>query len=201
MSSMKCGQNSVMTIRNVPIVGKTVLVRVDYDAPIEDGRLVDDVKIRQSIPTIERLLKDRCKVVIISETGSGEPHDSLEPAAVELARLLGRPIRFVSDCVGDRARMAVKRAPMSSVIVLENLRRHPESYRDGGFAERLARTSGASVFVQDDCGVVAESSVSSIGLPRYLPAVAGLLVEESLDVDMDGIIRPGVESLLRWYPL
>lgn len=199
MSSMKRGQTSIMTIRNVPIAGKTVLLQVDYDIPLtEDGVLVDDRKVRQSIPTILRLLKNHCKVVVIAELDGGA---SLEPAAARLATLLGRPVRFVSNCVGERARMAVKRAPASSVIVLENLQHHASGHQPAEFAKQLVRASGATMFVQDDCATMTEPSVTSVELPQLLPTIAGLLVEQAFDVDMDGIIRSGAESLLRWYPL
>src|SRR5690349_16163219 len=118
------------TIRDVPLEGKTVLLRADYNVPLkENGQISDDFRIRASLPTVKRLLKDGCKVVIIAHLGRPEGRDpklSLEPAAQRLAELLGEPVRFVDQTVGDKVRMAVKRAPKRSVIVLQNLRFHSE---------------------------------------------------------------------------
>lgn len=170
------------TIATVPLQGKTVLVRADYNVPLnDDGTIADDFRIRASLPTLKKLLKDGCKVVIISHLGrpSGrDPKLSLEPAAQRLAELLGEPIRFVDQTVGDKVRMAIKRAPKRSVIVLENLRFDArEEANDEGFAKELARDSGAQYFVQDGFGVVHRAHASTSAITMVLPSVAGLLIE------------------------
>lgn len=171
------------SIRKAPLEGKTVLVRVDYNVPMSEGRIDDDFRIRASLPTIERLLADHCKVVIISHLGRPDSERnldySLEPIAQRLAGLLGRDVRFVDDCVGEKARMAIKRAPMSSVLVLENVRFHAgEESNDESFAQLLARDSGAQYFVQDGFGVVHRAHASTDAITHFLPSVAGLLLEK-----------------------
>lgn len=171
------------TVSDVPLEGTTVLLRADYNVPLKsDGTIADDFRIRASLPTVTRLLKDGCKVVIISHLGRPEGRDpklSLEPAALRLARLLGEPVRFVDQTVGNKVRMAIKRAPKRGVIVLENLRFHPEEEaNDEDFAHRLARDSGARYFVQDGFGVVHRDHASTAAITLFLPSVAGLLLEK-----------------------
>ena len=171
------------TIRDVPIEGTTVLLRADYNVPMnDDGTIHDDFRIRASLPTIHRLLKDGCKVVIISHLGRPEGQDlnlSLEPAAQRLAELLKEPVRFVDQTVGHKVKMAVKRAPKRGVIVLENLRFHTEEEaNDESFARALAADSGAKYFVQDGFGVVHRDHASTAAITLFLPSVAGLLLEK-----------------------
>lgn len=170
------------TINSVPLQGQTVLVRADYNVPLKpDGSIADDFRIRASLPTIKKLLKDGCKVVIISHLGRPEGRDpklSLEPVALRLAQLLGEPVRFVDQTIGDKVRMAVKRAPKRSVTVLENLRFYAEEEaNDMTFAQKLAVDSGARYFVQDGFGVVHRAHASTAAITQFLPGVAGLLLE------------------------
>lgn len=169
-------------MRKASLQGKTVLVRTDYNVPLEDGRVIDDFRIRASVPTIKKLLEYGCKVVIISHLGRPKGPEStefsLEPAALRLSELLGEPVRFVDQCVGAKVKMAVKRAPAHSVTVLENLRFHPEEKaNDPEFAARLARDTNAAYFVQDGFGVVHRAHASTSAITMYLPSVAGLLLE------------------------
>ena len=171
------------TMSSVPLRAKTVLVRTDYNVPLtDDGKVRDDYRIVKSLPTIRKLLSEGCKVVIISHLGRpngvANPSCSLEPVAVRLAELLGEPVRFVDRCVGDKMRMAIKRSPGRSVVMLENLRFHPEEEsNDIGFAEQIAKDSGASLFIQDGFGVVHRAHASTDAITRFLPSVAGFLVE------------------------
>ncbi|HEY5695266.1 MAG TPA: phosphoglycerate kinase [Candidatus Saccharimonadales bacterium] len=171
------------TINTVPLQHETVLLRADYNVPLNaDGAIADDFRIRASLPTVKQLLKDGCKVVIISHLGrpdgKKDPSLSLEPVAGRLAELLGEPIRFVDQTVGDKVKMAIKRAPKGSVIVLENLRFDPrEEQNDEGFARELAQSSTARYFVQDGFGVVHRAHASTAAITLFLPSVAGLLLE------------------------
>jgi phosphoglycerate kinase len=170
------------TIETVPLQGQTVLLRADYNVPLEsDGTIADDFRIRASLPTIKKLLADKCKVVIISHLGRPQGVDlklSLEPVALRLSELLGQPVRFVDQTIGDKARMAVKKAPPSSVIVLENLRFYAgEETNDPEFARQLAIASGARYFVQDGFGVVHRAHASTSAITLALPSVAGLLLK------------------------
>lgn len=170
------------TIATVPLHGETVLVRVDYNVPLKsDGTIADDFRIRASLPTIKKLLDNGCKLVLISHLGRPKGHDpslSLEPVAQRLAELLQEPVRFVDKITGDKVKMAIKRAPKHSIIMLENLRFDPrEEADDEGFAKALAEDSGARYFVQDGFGTAHRNHASYVAITHYLPSVAGLLLE------------------------
>ncbi|MEO7904789.1 MAG: phosphoglycerate kinase [Candidatus Saccharimonadales bacterium] len=183
------------TIATVPLQGEVVLVRTDFNVPLrDDGSIADDFRIRSSLPTIQKLLKYGCKVVIISHLGrpdGADPAFSLEPAAQRLAGLLQMPIRFVSQTTGDRVRMAVKRAPKCSVIVLENLRYHPEEEaNDPEFAKAIVRDTGARYFVQDGFGVVHRAHASTAAVTMYVPSVAGMLLEREYTTITNAMSAP-----------
>ncbi len=188
------------TITTVPLSGQTVLLRADYNVPLKtDGTIADDFRIRASLPTIQKLLDDNCKVVIISHLGrpdGPDPKLSLEPAAQRLAELLGQPVRFVDQTIGDKVRMAIKRAPKKSVIVLENLRFHPqEEANDPAFAHQLAVDSGARYFVQDGFGVVHRAHASTSAITGELPSVAGLLLEREYTA-ITGVMKAPKQPLV-----
>jgi len=171
------------TITSVPLENQTILVRVDYNVPLEeDGTIADDFRIRSSLPTIQYLLKHGCKVVLIAHVGRPEgpdPKFSLEPTALRLSELLGEPVRFVDKTVGEKVRMAIKKAPKRSVIVLENTRFNPgEKDNDESFARQLAQDTDARYFVQDAFGNVHRGDASMAAITSFLPSVAGLLVEK-----------------------
>lgn len=183
------------TINTVPLEGETVLLRADYNVPLKsDGTIESDFRIQASVPTVKKLLADNCKVVIISHLGRPEGRDeklSLEPVALRLAQLLGEPVRFVDQTVGDKVKMAVKRAPKRSVIVLENLRFDPrEEANDEGFARELVKSSGARYFVQDGFGVVHRAHASTAAITLLLPSVAGLLLEREYTVITNAMKSP-----------
>lgn len=183
-------------IRKVPIAGKQVLVRVDYNVPLnDDGSIADDFRIRASLPTIQRLLRDNCTVVLIAHLGRPDgkrnARFSLEPAAQRLAELLGQNVRFVDDCIGYKAKVAVKQARPGTVTVLENLRFHPgEDNNDKEFAKALAEASGAQYFVQDGFGVVHRAHASTEAITHYLPSVAGLLLEQEYETITGAMRHP-----------
>jgi phosphoglycerate kinase len=183
------------TINTVPLHGQTVLVRADYNVPLNrDGTIADDFRIRASLPTIKKLLADNCKVIIISHLGRPEGHDpklSLEPIAQRLAEHLGESVRFVDQAIGDKPRMAAKRAPKRSVTVFENLRFYPgEEANDDDFARELAAASGARYFVQDGFGVVHRAHASTSAITHHLPSVAGLLLEREYTTITDAMKAP-----------
>lgn len=183
------------TIKSVPLEGKTVLLRADYNVPLlEDGTIADDLRIRASLPTIKQLLKDNCKVVIISHLGRPEGRDvkfSLQPVAMHLAELLGMPVQFLDETIGDKAKLTIKRAPKKSVILLENLRFYPgEEANDPTFASALVKTSGASYFVQDGFGVVHRAHASTEAITQFLPSVAGLLLEREYTIITKAMKHP-----------
>lgn len=176
---------SKKTIRDIDLKDKRVLVRVDYNVPLdESGAITDDYRIKKSLPTIEYLLKQNCRVVLCSHLGrpDGKPDQkyTLRPCAERLSKLLKRPVEFAPDCVGEEAKQAVDSLQAGQILMLENVRFHAEEEaNDEDFAKELA--SYADVFVQDAFGVVHHGAVSVSEIPKYVPAVAGLLVEREVD--------------------
>lgn len=168
------------TIKDVNLAGKTILVSVDYNVALSlKGRITDVYRIEASLPTLKYLLAHNCKIVIISHLG--RPHGrrnpklSLKPVAHKLAELLDRPVHFMSDCVGAEVEQAVAAMKPRHILLLENTRFHPgEEANDPNFAAKLARLG--QVFVQDAFGNSHRKHASTVGVPKLLPAVAGLLL-------------------------
>lgn len=171
------------TIRDIELKGKKVLLRADYNVPLEDGKITDDYRIQQSLPTVKYLLEHGAAVIICSHLGrpSG-PEDtkySLLPVAKKLHQLLNRQVEFATDCVGDPAAKAAASLKPGQVLLLENLRFHPEEEADDDkFAAKLAAL--ADIFVQDGFGVVHRAHASTDAITRHLPSVAGLLLEKEV---------------------
>ena len=172
------------TIRDIDVAGKRVLLRTDYNVQVDEGGVVDDLRLRESIGTIAALRRDGAKVVICSHRG--RPHgrvvESLRnaPVAVHLSRLLDLPVPTSEDCIGPEVEEAVERLEPGAVMLLENVRFHPgEEANDADFAAQLARL--ADVFVSDAFGTAHRAHASIVSVPRYLPAVAGLLLEREVD--------------------
>lgn len=179
------GVVSKQTIRDIDVKGKAVLVRADYNVPVEKGKITDDYRVKQSLPTIEYLLTHGAKVIICSHLGrpDGKPNTeySLFPVAKRLRELLkDTEVSFVDDCVGEKAAAAAKKLKPGQVLLLENLRFHAEEEaNDDVFATQLA--SLADIFVQDGFGVVHRAHASTDAVTRHLPSVAGLLLEKEVD--------------------
>jgi phosphoglycerate kinase len=176
---------SKLTVRDVPLEHKVVLVRADYNVPLSsDGKISDDLRIKASLPTIQYLLEQKCTVVIMSHLGRPEGKQkkfSLRPVGKHLAKLLDHPVAFVTDCIGDKVVQAVKKAQPGSVILLENLRFYTEEEaNDADFARSLARDTQARYFVQDGFGVVHRAHASTAAITNYVPSVAGLLLEKEV---------------------
>lgn len=183
------------TIRDVPLEHTTVLVRADYNVPLtKNGQIADDLRIRASIPTLQYLLDRGCKVVVMSHLGRPEGRDmtlSLEVVGERLAQLLQRPVHFIDDCIGDRVRQTVKRAPKNGVVLLENLRFHAEEEADDHeFAKKIAAATGARYFVQDGFGVVHRAHASTHAITLCIPSVAGLLLEREYEIISHAMTEP-----------
>lgn len=181
------------TIRDIDLHGKTVLLRADYNVPIEDGKITDDYRIKQSLPTINYLLDQNVRLIICSHlgrpTGPGDTENSLFPVAKRLQQLLDRDVEFATDCIGEPAKRAADGLRQGQVLLLENLRFHPEEEANNDdFAKQLA--SLAEVFVQDGFGVVHRAHASTDAITRHLPSVAGLLLEKEVDTITDVMHKP-----------
>lgn len=171
------------TIRDIDLRGQTVLVRTDYNVPMtSDGRISDDLRIRASLPTLKYLLDQNCKIIIISHLGRPKGRQkkySLAPVAAHLADTLGRSVRFVDDCVGDKVRQMVRYSRRGSITMLENLRFYPEEEADDlTFARSIVKATGAEYFVQDGFGVVHRKHASTHAITLCIPGVAGFLLEK-----------------------
>jgi phosphoglycerate kinase len=175
-----------LSIEDLDLRGKRVFIRVDFNVPLKNGVIGDDTRIRAAVPTIELARGQGATVVLASHLGRPKgtvsPQYSLAPVATRLAELLGHPVTFVPDCIGDVARQAVTAAQTSpgSVLLLENLRFHAgEEKNDPAFAAALA--SLADAYVNDAFGAAHRAHASVEGITRHLPrAAAGLLMEREL---------------------
>ncbi len=181
------------TIKDVPLEHKTVLLRADYNVPMHNGKIADDYRIQQSLPTLKFLIEAGCKTVIIAHLGrpKGKVDKalSLEPVADHLSKLLGKKVTFVADCIGDRVKVAVKAAKPGDVMLLENVRFHAgDEENDKTFAKALAKSSMAQYFVQDGFGVVHRAHASTEGVTHFLPSVAGLLLQKEVST-ITGVMK------------
>lgn len=174
------------TIKDIDVNNKRILLRVDYNVPLDPkGNISDDYRLQKSLPTIEYLLEHGCSLVLTSHLGrpDGKVNKafSLEPVAKRLSKLIDREVAFISSCVGDSVAAATAQAKPGQVIMLENVRFYPEEEaNDEAFGKRLAEDSNAEVFVQDCFGVAHRAHASIVAVTHYLPSVAGLLVEKEV---------------------
>lgn len=174
-----------LSIRDIDVKGKRVFLRVDYNVPLDDGGgITDDTRIRASLPTIQYALERGARLIIASHLGrpKGKPNPkmSLKPAAARLSELLRKPVEFAADSVGEEAAGKAAALKDGDVLVLENLRFHPEEEKnDPGFAKQLA--SLAEVYVDDAFGSAHRAHASVEGITHDLqPAAAGLLMEKEI---------------------
>jgi phosphoglycerate kinase len=182
------------TIRDIDLKGKRVLLRADYNVPVSSsGMITDDYRIKQSIPTIQYLLDNDCRVIICSHLGrpDGKPNKAygLKPVASKLTQLLSKNVAFSEDCVGPAASAAARTLAKGQVLLLENLRFHlQEEKNDDGFAKELAKL--ADVFVEDGFGVVHRAHASTEAITHHLPSVAGLLLEKEVSAIIEVMENP-----------
>ena len=182
-----------MTLRTLDslgaLAGRTVVVRCDLNVPLKDGEITDDGRVRASLPTLNALIEQGARIVVISHLGrpdgAPDPKYNLAPVARRLGELLGKPVRFATDTVGESAKDAVASLADGDVAVLENLRFNPEETSKSederaAFAAKLAEFGDA--FVSDGFGVVHRKQASVYELAKALPSAAGLLIATELDV-------------------
>lgn len=182
------------TIKDIECRGKRVLVRVDFNVPVENGVITDDSRIEAALPTLRHLVEAGGRIILISHLGrpKGERNEaySLAPVASALAEKLGQPVAFASDCVGEEAAEAVSALGEGEVLLLENLRFHKgETDNEAAFAKELA--SLADMFVNDAFGTAHRAHASTEGVTHHLsPCVCGFLIEKELKFLGDWTARP-----------
>ena len=190
------------TVEDVNVKGKRVLVRVDFNVPLQDGKVADDKRITAALPTVKYLLEHGAKVILCSHLGrpKGERkmEFSLAPVAERLKELLpGVRISFAPDCIGKEAEKMAGELREGEILLLENLRFHKEEEKnDPDFAKKLA--SLADIYVSDAFGTVHRAHASTAGVAQYLPAVAGFLIGKELSVmggALENPVRPFVAIL------
>ena len=171
------------TIRDVDVAGKRVLVRVDFNVPMEGGRIIDDTRIREAIPTIQNLAERSARVILVTHLGrpDGKVDEAYRttPLAQRLSELIRRPVRHLDDCIGPQVQAGVKAMHDGEIVMLENVRFHPgETKNDPEFARQLAALG--ELYVNDAFGTAHRAHASTAGVAQYLPAVAGLLMEREI---------------------
>jgi phosphoglycerate kinase len=191
-----------LTIDDIELAGKRVLTRVDFNVPLEGGKVADDTRISASIPTIHKIVTSGGKAILMSHLGrpKGEVKSefSLEPVARRLSQLMGRQVQFVDDCIGNKVEEKIKSLPDGGIILLENLRFHAEEEKnDPNFARALAKFG--DVYVNDAFGSAHRAHASTEGVTKFIsPAAAGYLMKKELDylgVALEHPARPFVAIL------
>jgi len=173
-----------LTVRDVDVYNKRVLMRVDFNVPMVDGKITDDKRIRAALPTIQYLREKGAKIILMSHFGrpKGKVVDEfrLDPIAARLSELMGAPVAKVNDCIGDEPAAAINKMQPGDVILLENVRFYPEEEKnDPEFARKLADLG--DIYVNDAFGAAHRAHASTEGVAKYLPAVSGFLMERELE--------------------
>lgn len=183
-----------LTIRDVDFAGKRVLVRVDFNVPLENGQVTDDTRIRASIPTIAYIAQQKpTSITLMSHLGrpdgQRDPSMSLQPVAERLAELMNTQVTFVEDCIGEQAQAAVQSVTDGGILLLENTRYYKgDEKNDPQVSEALAKHG--EVFVNDAFGTAHRAHASNVGVAKYLPAYAGFLMEKEIDYLSKAIEAP-----------
>ncbi|PKM82836.1 MAG: phosphoglycerate kinase [Firmicutes bacterium HGW-Firmicutes-14] len=185
---------NVNTIRDMDVKNKKVFLRVDFNVPLNENRIItDDNKIRSSLPTIEMLMQMGARVIVASHLGrpKGQPNEkySLEPAARRLGEILGKEVLFARDCIGEEAKRVADSLKDGDVAMLENLRFYPgEEKNDPDFARQLADL--ADIYINDAFGTAHRAHASTVGVPGLLPSAAGLLMEKEVQYMSKVVTNP-----------
>ena len=181
------------TVRDINVKGKRVLVRVDYNVPIKEGKVTDDTRIRGAMPTLNYLLKEGAAVILFSHLGrpkgGPDPKYSMRPVAAYLSGILGKEVFFAEDCVGPATEALAQALKPGDVLLLENTRFHPEEEKNSlELAKQMAAL--ADIYVNDAFGSAHRAHSSTEGVARFLPAVAGFLMEEEIRYLGQAIANP-----------
>jgi phosphoglycerate kinase len=181
------------SVKDIDLKGKTVLVRADYNVPIKDGKITDDYRIKQSIPTLKYLQDQDCKIIICSHLGRPDGRViesmSLRPVVKRLEELTKTKVLFSNDCIGEEPKKLAAELKPKEMLLLENLRFHKEEEENNkDFAKQLA--SIADVLVQDAFGAAHRAHASTEAITHDIPSVAGLLLEKEVDTLTNVMYKP-----------
>lgn len=181
------------TVEDMDVKGKKVLVRVDFNVPLKEGKVGDDTRIRAALPTIEYLLDKGAAVILCSHLGrpkgGPDPKYSMKPVGEYLSTLMKKPVAFADDCVGAEAEAAAKALKAGEILLLENTRFHPEEEKnDLDLAKKMA--SLAEIFINDAFGTAHRAHSSTEGVARFLPAAAGFLLEKEIKYLGQAVAEP-----------
>jgi phosphoglycerate kinase len=191
-----------LTIEDLDIKGKRVFIRADFNVPLDNNLMItDDRRIRSTLPTINYAIDEGAKVILSSHLGRPkgkvDPKFSLAPVAKRLQRLLNKEVLFAPDCIGSQAENLVSKMKEGDVLLLENLRYHPEEEKnDEEFARSLARL--ADVYINDAFGAAHRAHASTVGITKFLPSAAGLLLKKEIEYlkgAIDNPVKPFVAIL------
>lgn len=183
-----------LTIEDLNLKGKRVFIRADFNVPLDENlQITDDKRIRSTLPTINYAIDEGAKVILASHLGRPKgrvnPNLSLAPVAKRLQRLLDKDVVFADNCIGPQAENLVSKMKEGDVLLLENLRFHPgEEQNDEGFAKALA--SLADCYVNDAFGAAHRAHASIVGIPKFLPAAAGLLLKKEIEYLKGAVLNP-----------
>lgn len=184
------------TVRDIDLDGKKVLVRVDYNVPLnDDGSISDEYRVKQSLPTLNFLLEHNCKIVLMSHLGRpeafGDPKATLRPVAELLSKLANKEVQFAEDCIGEKVEVLASHLQPGQILLLENLRYHKEEEENSEeFASQIVSATGVEVFVQDAFGASHRAHASIDAITKKLPSVAGLLLEKEVDTITNAMQNP-----------
>jgi phosphoglycerate kinase len=199
-----------LSVKDLNVRGKRVFVRVDYNVPLEEANgqisVTDITRIKETLPTLDLLIQGGARIILASHLGRPEgrrePTMSLRPVAAKLADLLGRPVAFVDDCIGEKVEQTASVLKEGDILLLENTRFYPEEEKnDPAFAEKLARV--AEFYVNDAFGAAHRAHASTTGVPQIVAkrggkCAAGLLMERELKFlgdELENPVRPFVVIL------
>ncbi len=181
------------SVKDVDVKEKRVLVRVDFNVPLKDGKISDDTRIQAALPTIQYLLDHGASVILCSHLGrpkgGPDPVFSLKPISEYLSKLISKPVNFAKDCIGPLAEEAARALKPGEILLLENTRFHPEEEKnDLGMSRQLAAL--ADLYVNDAFGSAHRAHASTEGVAHFLPAVAGFLMEKEIQYLGQAIDQP-----------
>ncbi len=183
----------VKTLKDLPVKNARVIIRVDFNVPIKDGKIQDDARIAKTLPTIQYAIGEKAKVILMSHLGRPDGTKNLKytlkPVAEHLSKLLGKPVKFISDCIGSQTEKEVAALQPGEVALLENLRFYKEEEgNDAKFAESLAKL--ADFYVNDAFGAAHRAHASVEGITKYLPSAAGFLLGKEIEYFEKALTSP-----------